>query len=155
MIKAVSDETSVDEIEIEGYQQLVDESSDEFEESYDADVEEYGNSSPKTKTVTPSPVVGSCPDCYRRLDRPSCGRTKRNARRGHAAAMDRLITSWAIPVPLAVSFDAGRPHSRREARRFGEGHGRCRGVGAARSQAGRGEPRTSLAREFLGPQTRV
>ena len=40
MIKAVSDETPVDEIEIEDSQKPVDEGSDEFEEFYDADAEE-------------------------------------------------------------------------------------------------------------------
>ena len=108
MINAVSDETSVDEIEIEGYQQPVDESSDEFEESYDADVEEYeefvaedDDRSLRRQWVAPAlalTVIVAWTAFFVWANRSEM------LVGGTAQQWTGWITSWAIPVLLVVSL---------------------------------------------------
>ena len=125
MIKAVSDETPVDEIEIEDSQKPVDEGSDEFEEFYDADAEEYeefvaedDDPSVRRQWVAPTialTVIAAWTGFFVWANRSEM------LAGGTPQQWTGWITSWAIPVLLVVSlWMLAVRNSRREARRFGE-----------------------------------
>lgn len=160
MIKAVSDETPVDEIEIEDSQKPVDEGSDEFEEFYDADAEEYeefvaedDDPSLRRQWVAPTialTVIAAWTGFFVWANRSEM------LAGGTPQQWTGWITSWAIPVLLVVSlWMLAVRNSRREARRFGE-VARSLSEESARLEAKLAvvNRELSLAREFLGSQTR-